>query len=148
MPSRLRAEFQPRELSEVLDHYDLGVIFQIDEQRKGSQRAPKVLITADSGVFLLKRRASGRDHPLKVAFAHSVQEYLAQNDFPLPRLIRTADDDDTMVIRDDLIYEMFEVVPGERYDKSHEATSDAGLVLARFHELLKAFQRVIQQTSQ
>jgi len=140
VPSRLRAEFQPRELSEVLEHYDLGAILRIDEQRKGSRRAPKVLITSDDGRFLLKRRARGRDHPLKVAFAHAVQEYLAENDFPLARLVRTVDDDDTMVIINDLIYEMFEVVSGERYDHSLEATASAGRVLGRFHQLMEDYE--------
>ena len=124
----------------MLVHYDLGAIRTIEKQLKGSRRSPKVVIASDDGRFLLKRRAQGRDHPMKVAFAHGVQNHLYQHGFPLPRLVPTRDGDDTMVILNDLIYEMFEHVRGEPYDTSPEATADAGLVLARFHELMKQYQ--------
>jgi prepilin-type processing-associated H-X9-DG protein len=131
--SRLRADFQPQELTAVIAQYDLGAIHRIDRQLKGSRRSPKVLITADRGRFLLKRRAAGRDHPLKVAASHAVQQYLTELEFPLPRLIPVRDGQDTMVILNDLIYEMFEYVTGEPYDGSPSATFDAGRVLALFH---------------
>src|SRR5690606_8873090 len=48
------------ELVMVLSHYDLGVVTQIEEFRRGSRRAPKLVIRTDRGQFLLKRRAPGR----------------------------------------------------------------------------------------
>lgn len=139
MTSRLRADFQPEELSAVLARYDLGPIKRVDKQLKGSRRSPKVVVTSDRGRFLLKRRARGRDHPLKVAYAHAVQLHLADREFLLPKLVRSRDQD-TMVIMNDLIYEVFEYVHGVAYDQSAEATEDAGRVLGWFHELLADYE--------
>jgi len=138
--SRLRADFQPHELSAVLRRYVLGNILRVDKQLKGSRRSPKAIITTDKGRFLLKRRARGKDHPLKVAYAHAVQEYLSKQGFPVPRLIQVKDGDDTMVIVSDLIYEMFEFVPGEPYRGLLEETEDGGRVLAMFHKLLARYE--------
>ncbi|HSW45542.1 MAG TPA: phosphotransferase [Phycisphaerae bacterium] len=140
MPSRLRADFQPHELSAVLRRFTLGNIVRVDKQLKGSRRSPKAIITTDKGRFLLKRRARGKDHPLKVAYAHAVQEYLSGKGFPVPRLIPVKDGDDTMVLFSDLIYEMFEYVPGESYRGLPEETEDGGRVLAQFHKLLFGYE--------
>ena len=140
MPSRLRADFQPHELSAVLRRYNLGSVMRIDKQLRGSRRSPKAIITTDKGRFLLKRRARGKDHPLRVAYAHAVQEFLTKKKFPMPRLVPVKEGDDTMVILSDLIYEMFEFVEGEPYDGSLEATMDGGRVLARFHKLLSSYE--------
>ena len=139
MPSRLRADFQPEELSAVLACYDLGKVQRIDRQLKGSRRSPKVIITSDRGRFLLKRRARGRDHPVKVAYAHSVQRFLADQGFPLARLVPLKAGQDTMAVLADHIYELFEYVPGLPYDTSLEATFDGGRVLGLFHSLLQAY---------
>jgi len=138
--SRLRVDFQPHELTAVLRHYALGRIQRVEKQLKGSRRSPKAVVTTDKGRFLLKRRARGRDHPLKVAYAHAVQRYLFERGFPVPRLIPVRGGEDTMVILGDLIYEMFEFVPGHGYDGSLAATRDGGRVLARFHALLAQFE--------
>ncbi len=140
MASRLRADFQPHELSAVLRRYSIGNILRVEKQLRGSRRSPKAIVTTDKGRFLLKRRARGKDHPLRVAYAHAVQEYLYKNKFPVPRLIAAKDDDDTMVTFSDLIYEMFEFVPGEPFDGSLEATMDGGRILARFHKLLGKYE--------
>jgi len=139
VPSQFRADLTPQELNAVLKHYALGSIRRADKQVKGSRRSPKVVLETDGGRFLLKRRARGRDHPMKVAFAHSVQQYLAEQGFPLPRLV-TAKDEDTMVIINERIYELFEFAEGETFDRSLEATFDAGRVLGLFHQLLEGFE--------
>ena len=113
---------------------------RIDQHLRGSRRSPKVLVTTDQGRYLLKRRARGRDHPLKVTFAHGVQQHLAARDFPLPRLIPVKDGSDTMVMLDQQIYELFEYVTGDHYDKSAEATADAGRVLGLLHKCLSSYQ--------
>ncbi len=123
----------------MLSHYELCAIRTVERQLKGSRRSPKVMIEADGGRFLLKRRARGRDHPVKVAFAHAVQLHLLRHGFPLPRLIAITDDDDTMVILEDRLYEMFECVPGGTYDRSEAETYDAGRVLGMFHRLLQNY---------
>jgi Ser/Thr protein kinase RdoA (MazF antagonist) len=136
---RFRAEFDPEELAAVLSRYNLGAIRTVEKQLKGSRGSPKVVIDADKGRFLLKRRARGRDHPVKVAFSHAVQLYLLEQGFPLPRLIPVLDDEDTMVIVDDRLYEMFECVPGGTYNRTISETHDGGRVLGMFHRLLKDY---------
>lgn len=138
--NRSRAEFDPEELAAVLSRYDIGAIRTVEKQLKGSRRSPKVIVQADRGRYLLKRRARGRDHPVKVAFAHAVQLHLLDRGFPLPRLIVTRDDDDTMVIMEDRLYEMFECVAGGVYGRSPEETEDAGRVLGLFHALLRDYR--------
>ena len=136
MTIRSRAEFDAAELAAVLSRYNLGAIHSVEKQLKGSRRSPKVVVEADGGRFLLKRRARGHDHPVKVAFSHAVQLYLQSKGFPLPKLIPVADDDDTMVIIEDRLYEMFEYVPGETYTRTHSETRDGGRILGHFHRLL------------
>jgi len=140
LPSRLRAGFEPGELAAVLSQYDLGAIKQIDPRVKGSRHSPKVILTTKTGRYLLKRRARGRDHPLKVAYAHAIQKYLKEQGFPVPALIPVRDGQDTMVVLNELIYELFEYVPGAPYERSLEATFDGGRVLAVFHRLLAGYE--------
>jgi homoserine kinase type II len=139
VPSQFRADLTPQELNTVLKHYAIGPIRQANKQVKGSRRSPKVILETDGGRYLLKRRARGRDHPMKVTFAHSVQQYLAEQGFPLPRLVTTKDQD-TMVIINERIYELFEFSEGDTFDRSLEATFDAGRVLGLFHQLLEGFE--------
>src|ERR1700733_12761413 len=77
-----RERFGTDELAVVLSHFDLGTIESIGEFARGSRKAPKVLITAEHGRFLLKRRARGKDDPHRVAFCHAIQLELASRQFP------------------------------------------------------------------
>ncbi len=124
----------------VLSHYDVGAIERIDPLLKGSRKSPKLIITTDRGRYLLKRRAPGRDDVLKVAFAHAVQRYLADREFPLPRLQPTRDEGDTMLSRDGAVYELFEYLPGSTFDCSPEGAYDAGRVLGLFHRVLENYR--------
>jgi homoserine kinase type II len=123
----------------VCSRYDIGVIESIKEFRRGSGRAPKVVLKTDKGRYLLKRRAVGRDTPARVRFTHAIQLHLAQRRFPLPRLIGTRTDNSSLLILGDQIYELFEFIPGENYDGSLDATADAGRALGFFHRLLGNF---------
>ena len=84
------ATFDLAEVAIVLSHYDLGVVQAVREFRRGSRHSPKLLIKSDKGAFILKRRAHGRDDPIKVAFCHNLQRTLARARYPLPRLALTA----------------------------------------------------------
>jgi len=137
-PSLGHATFDLAEAVTVLSNYDLGVIQAVREFRRGSRHSPKLLIKSDKGVFILKRRAHGRDDPLKVAFTHQIQRRLAKAGFPLPRiaLVRNTDPPLSMLNLSGRIYELFEFVKGEVYDQSLHATFEAGQGLALFHKLL------------
>ena len=131
-----RETFTAEELAIVLSHYDVGVIEAIQAFPRGSRRSPKHLLRTEAGLYLLKRRAHGKDDPFKVAFCHALQLYLASRQFPLPHLIGTRQDNNSMLQWKGNIYELFEYIKGISYDNSLEATGDAGNTLAIFHKLL------------
>ena len=123
----------------VCSHYDVGVIESIKEFKRGSGRAPKVVLKTDRGRFLLKRRQAGPDVEARVKFCHAIQVYLSKRLFPVPPLVKTRRDPSTMLVRDGCIYEVFEFVEGTNYDQSLDATADAGRALGLFHRLLNTF---------
>jgi len=135
-----RDRFEAIELAIVLSHYDIGTIEAIQEFPKGSRRAPKLILRTTQGMYLLKRRARGKDDPFKVAFCHALQLYLAGKQFPLPHLIGTKKDNNSMLQWKGSIYELFEYIKGTSYDNSLEATADAGKTLSLFHKLLQEYQ--------
>jgi len=135
-----RDRFSAEELAIVLSHFDIGTIEAIREFPRGSRKAPKLIIKTTSGTYLLKRLARGKDDPFKVAFCHNLQLYLADKQFPLPHLIGTRTDNNSMLQRKSSIYELFEYIKGISFDNSVEATTDAGKILALFHKLLIDYQ--------
>lgn len=135
-----RQRFEPSELAIVLSHYDLGVIEEIRAFPRGSPRSPKVRIRTRGGVFLLKRRAPGRDDPHRVAFAQSIQLHAIRQGFPAPAIIGTRHGNNSMLQLEGRIYEMFEYVPGVRYDGSARTTRLAGRALGSLHRLLSDFE--------
>src|SRR3954468_15978741 len=141
-PSRSgqRESFSAEELAIVLSHFDIGVIDSIVEFPRGSRKAPKLLIVSEQGKFLLKRRARGKDDPYKVAFCHALQLYLASKQFPLPHLIGTKRDNNSMLQWRNGVYELFEYISGQGYPQTLESTFDSGRVLGLFHKLLLDFK--------
>ena len=135
-----RDRFDAFELAIVLSHFEVGVLQAIREFPRGSRKAPKLILRTDTGLYLLKRRARGKDDPFKVAFCHALQLYLASKQFPLPHLIGTKKDNNSMLQLNSTIYELFEYIKGTSYDNSLEATQDSGKILALFHKLLKDYE--------
>lgn len=135
-----RERFTPEELAVVLSHFDIGVIDSIQEFPRGSRKAPKALIVSETGKYLLKRRAKGRDDPYKVAFCHALQLNLAAQQFPLPHLIGTKKENNSMLQWRGGVYELFEYIPGQPYSQTLEATFEAGKILALYHKLLEHFR--------
>ncbi|MFP4052289.1 MAG: phosphotransferase enzyme family protein [Phycisphaerae bacterium] len=136
---REREKFSSEELARCLSHYDLGVIHRVQEFPRGSRRAPKVVIDSDRGRYLFKRRAKGKDDLAKVAFTHQIQLMLAAQNFPLPHLIGTKNENNSLLIMDGNVYEMFEFISGGGYDGSLESTYHAGRILGLYHKLLEDF---------
>ncbi|MEO0513723.1 MAG: phosphotransferase [Planctomycetota bacterium] len=131
-----RQTFAADELAIVLSHYDLGVLTELKEFPRGSRKAPKLIVGTPEHFYLLKRRARGRDDPYKVAFCHGLQMHLADRQFPLPHLIGTRQDNNSMLQWNGCTYELFEFIQGNSYDQSLEATTEAGRTVALFHKLL------------
>lgn len=130
--------FERFELAMVLSHWSIGSIESLEEFRRGSRRAPKLLIKSSRGRYLLKRRAPGRDDDTRVIFSHAIQTELASKGFPLPHLIPTRKKE-SRVAHQGAVYELFEYIPGHYYNQSAASTADAGRVQALYHKLLESF---------
>ena len=137
--TQVRQQFNSQELSIVLSHYDLGAVQDVREFARGSHAAAKVVVTTDRGRYLLKRRPKGRDDPFRVAFAHSLQNFLASKNFPLPHLIGTRGDNNSMLKIGESLYEAFEFIEGVPYDGGLVATYEAGRTLGLYHQIVKSF---------
>jgi Ser/Thr protein kinase RdoA (MazF antagonist) len=121
-----RERFSPSELAVVLSHYDIGVLESAKEFPRGSRHAPKLLLQSPRGRYLLKRRATGRDDPFKVAFSHALVGHLLDRNSPCPPWYGTREDSNSLLQIGGHVYEIFEYVQGERYDSSLEQTFYAG----------------------
>src|SRR5438045_4083192 len=130
-----REKFGAEELAIVLSHFEIGTIDSIVEFPRGSRKAPKLLVVSEKGKFLLKRRARGKDDPFKVAFCHALQMHLAAKQFPLPHLIGTKKDNNSMLQWRSGVYELFEYIPGRVYPQTLESTFDSGRVLGLYPKL-------------
>ena len=135
-----RDSFTSEELAEVLSHYDVGVIKSAKELARGSRRAPKLVLETPQGRFLLKRRAKGKDDPFKVAFAHALMGHVLQRRVPVPALIGTCDEQNTMLQLNGRVYEVFEYIEGTRCDNSLGQTHHAGRTLAKYHQAVDDFE--------
>lgn len=137
---RQRERFTPEELACCLSHYDLGVIVKVVEFPRGSRRSPKVIIECEKGRYLLKRRAHGKERIKKVAFTHQIQLALAAQNFPLPHLLGTRKDNNSLLVYGENIYEMQEFIQGDIYDGSSRETEQGGHALGLYHKLLEHFE--------
>lgn len=135
-----RERFDAHELAMVLSHYDVGVIESLKTFPRGSRRSPKIKIRSRNGEYLLKRRAAGQDDPYRVAFAHDLQLHLARQAYPVPGLIGTRDENNSMLQFNNRTYEMFNYVQGTRYTHTVEGASVVGQMLGHFHRLMQDFQ--------
>ena len=135
-----REKFGPEELAVVLSRFDTGFIESAVEFPRGSRKAPKLVIVAEHGKYLLKRRARGKEDAFKVAFCHQIQLYLMAKQFPLPHLIGTKGENNSLFQWKGATYELFEYIPGQNYSQSLESTGDSGRILALYHKLLEEFE--------
>ncbi|MFO0874801.1 MAG: phosphotransferase [Phycisphaerales bacterium] len=133
----VREHFSLAEAVRVLSHFDLGVVDRVREFRRGSRRSPKLRVTAESGEYLLKRRAPGRDEVARVALAHELQAHLRRVGFPVAPLIETRAGSSRVEI-DGRIYELFRYIESTGYAKTPEAAGAAGDVLGRLHVVTAA----------
>lgn len=131
------AHFTSQELALVLSHYNIGIIQQIKTMVAGNRRAPKQVIVSDKGRYFLKRRAKGKDIRARIEFAHGIQNFLNEKNFPVSKLIPTRDGNTTFLELEGHIYELFEFAIGARFDGKVEQVENAGLTLAQFHNFLK-----------
>ena len=126
-----REKFQSREIATVLSHYDLGVITNIREYRRGSRRSPKLKLETERGEYLLKRKHSG--HTVARAQAgHALQGRASAAGVPVAELVPLRSGG-TLLALGDRLYEVYEWVQGGRYERDPAQAFEAGVALARLH---------------
>ncbi len=135
-----REKFSAEELAICLSRYDLGEVRKVEPFVRGSKHAPKLIIECDRGKLLFKRRPRGRADLQRVAFTHRLQLFLAAQNYPLPHLIGTRRDNNSMLVIDGVVYEMFEYIDGTGYRGGLGATYHAGHVLGLYHKLTCDYQ--------
>lgn len=128
-----RARFDAAELRLVLDAYPVTMVKEIREFPAGSRQAPKVRVVASEGEFLLKRRVAREELVARAVFNHQLQLHLEAGGVPVARLVGTARDNRSMLLRDDRVYELFEWVEGRRMVKAPPEVRNAARVLGRIH---------------
>ncbi|TVQ62870.1 MAG: hypothetical protein EA378_03395 [Phycisphaerales bacterium] len=137
---RARRWFEPAELVCVLSRYDLGPIDAIRPYPRGSALAPKAVLRAATGRYLLKRREPVHADPYRVAVCHAVQLRLADRGFPVAALVGTAGANNSICQHSGGVYELFEFISGKRSDRTAQAARDAGACLAAMHDALRDFE--------
>lgn len=137
-----RERFHAREIAQVLSHYDLGVIREIREYRRGSRRAAKLKLVSERGDFLLKRRALGRvfdSDRERAAASHRLQGLAAQGGVPVAALMALRSGG-TLLQFDGRLYELYQWIPGSRYARHAEQARAAGIALSRMHGAFAAVE--------
>ncbi|NNM85556.1 MAG: phosphotransferase, partial [Phycisphaerales bacterium] len=136
------AIFAPFELVMALSHYNIGAISAVEPFNRGSATSPKIILTTPSREYLLKRRAPGKDDLELLQVSHGIQLHLANQQFPLPHLILTAENSRSWVQIDQSVYELFEFLPGEAFNYEKPATYNTGRTLALFHKLTRDYPMI------
>jgi aminoglycoside phosphotransferase (APT) family kinase protein len=138
-----RARISAGELAIVCSRYDLGDVRSARNFRGGSRASPKALLITTKGAFLLKRRAAPAAESTRaewlhrIALSHQVILGLAARGLPVPSLVGTRDDHNSMLQVDDQVYEIYRFVKGRPYDRLPGTAAAAGELLARCHEAMR-----------
>jgi Ser/Thr protein kinase RdoA (MazF antagonist) len=135
-----RAKFTPEEAREVLGAFAVPKPRRIREYRRGSARSPKALVECvDGSRYLLKRRDLAGAGADRVNFCHAVHAELARLRFPVPRLLPVRATGATWLERGTIVYELFEFIDGQPFDRSLGGALEAGQLLARWHRTLEGW---------
>ncbi len=125
-------------LEQVLSHYRLGRLTHAQRVEQGFVNENWV-ITTTRGRFLVKRRPPHQQQASLILAQHQLIEFLRHRGFPAPTLIKGLDGQ-TLVILDELCYEIQEYIAGEPYDHERPAhLEQAALTLAAYHSCVEGF---------
>ncbi len=138
-----RARITAGELAIVCSHYDLGDVRKAQHFKAGSRASPKALLVTSTGAFLLKRRAAPpagaarADWLHRIALSHQIVLHLASRGLPVPALVGTRTDQNSMLQSGEQVYEIYRFVRGSAYDRTPDSAHAAGELLARCHSALR-----------
>lgn len=124
-----------RECRRVLDAYGLTNLRGIRPFGRDHVRSPKVVVDADAGRFMLKRRAVGLEDYARIRAEHAAQITLQQAGCPVPAPLATRDGE-TVAVVDGRFYELYPYIEADGWTPGVASSFAAGSVLARMHGLL------------
>jgi len=138
-----RARISAGELAIVCSRYDIGDVRTAVPIKAGSRASPKSLLTTSTGDFLLKRRAAppsgitAADWLHRVALSHQIVLHLATRGLPVPALLGTRDEHNSMLQIGEHVYELYRFVRGRGYDRTTDSARAAGRLLGQCHSALR-----------
>ncbi len=141
MPGQARPEPNPvdalsaDECVRVLGIYGLTQLRGVRPFGRRHVRAPKAVVDADAGRFMLKRRAAGLDDYERIRAEHTAQIVLQQAGCPVPAPLASRDGE-TVVVLEGRFYELYPFVDAEPWTPGPETARAAGEVLAKMHGVL------------
>jgi homoserine kinase type II len=125
-------------LEHVLSHYRLGSLTHAQRVEQGFVNENWVITTTRGRFFVKRHPPRPRQAPL-IRAQHELIEFLRYRGFPAPTLVRGLEGE-TLVILDDLYYEVQEYIAGEPYDHQRPThLEQAALTLARYHSCVEGF---------
>ncbi len=125
-------------LERVLGHYRLGRLIQAQRVEQGFVNE-NWAVTTTRGRFFVKLHPPHQQPAPLILAQHQLIEFLRHRGFPAPTLIRSLDGQ-TLLILDDLCYEIQEYIAGEPYDHERPAhLEQAALTLAAYHSCVEGF---------
>jgi len=135
-----RAKFTPEEARQVLLEFAVPSPRRVREFRRGSARSPKAIVECvDGSRYLLKRRDLAGAGAGRVTFCHAVHAELVRLRFPVPRLVPVRATGATWLEQGTIVYELFEFIEGQSFDRSLGEALEAGQLLARWHRTLEGW---------
>ena len=121
------------EVNDMLKRWDVGLVRELAPMIGGSRTSPKLKLTAERGVFVLKRRPNFRADLERIRFAHQVMISAGAAGLPIA-LAQPARDGSTFQVHGDGIYELFLFLNGERWKRAPRQAHEAGRALATLHQ--------------
>lgn len=135
------AKISKDQLNEVLSYYSIGNLRTIKPLKAGSDLAPKKIILTDEGIYVLKCRSNDKNDLKSIELAHKVNLFLRQNNFPVAAIIEPAKANQTYILRDNHIFELFCFIEGNRYSGVIPELRDSARKLAHFHHLMANYEQ-------
>ncbi len=131
------AQLATDEILSLLSQYTLGRPQNIVNLKAGSRRSPKAIIETELGKFFLKKHPSAPSEIAKIRLAHKVESFLHDQGFPVPAII-IANDNNSVLLKDNYAYEIFEFIEGHRFKNRLSCINEVGLALGNFHKAISS----------
>ncbi len=125
-------------LEHILTHYRLGRLTHAQRVEQGFVNENWAMTTT-RGRFFVKRHPPRQGQATLIRAQHKLIEHLRHRGFPAPTLVRGLDGQ-TLLLLDDLCYEIQEYIAGEPYDYERPThLEQAALTLAMYHSCVEGF---------